>query len=355
MARKFVVNLDLNKNELLNARVQNLASAPSSPVSGQIYFDTSSNILYFFDGTNWISTSGSLEVIQDAIGQYIIGGQSLTASYNDASGTTTLDLDNTAVTAGTYGSASSIPSFTVDAQGRLTSASEISIPDPVITLSGDVSGSATMTNLGDVTITTTIQPNSVALGSDTTGNYVATIAGTVNEIEVTGSGSETSAVTIGLPNDVEITGNLQVGGNLNVIGTVNSVNTTQINIEDNKVKLNSNATGAPTVDAGIVVERGSAPDAEILWDETADLWKIGSTGAPYHAIARKYSETIGDGSTTVFQVSHFLNTRDVAVTVYDISTKEEVIVDTTHSTLDAVSVGFASAPTASQYRVVVVG
>jgi len=323
MARQFVVNLDLNKNELLNARVQNLASAPSSPVSGQIYFNTSNNILYFFDGTNWISTSGSLEVIQDAIGQYVVGGQSLTASYNDTTGVTTIDLDNTAVTAGTYGSITKVPTFTVDQQGRITAASDTNLVIP--------------------------------LSTQTTGDYVATIVGTANEVTVSPNSGHTSAVTIGLPDNVEITGNLQVGGNLNVIGTVNSVNTTQINIEDNKVKLNSNATGAPTVDAGIVVERGSAPDAEILWDETSDQWKLGSTGAPYHAIARKYSETIGDGSSTVFQVSHFLNTRDIAVTVYDISSKEEVIVDTTHSTVDIVSIGFAVAPTASQYRVVVVG
>ncbi len=47
----------------------------------------------YFDGTNWISTSGSLEVIQDAIGAYVSGGTGLTATYNDTSGVTTIDLE----------------------------------------------------------------------------------------------------------------------------------------------------------------------------------------------------------------------------------------------------------------------
>ena len=55
-----------------------------------------------------------------------------------------------------------------------------------------------------------VQANSVALGTDTTGNYVATISGTANEIEVTGSGSETAVVTVGLPDDVTISANLTV-------------------------------------------------------------------------------------------------------------------------------------------------
>jgi subtilisin family serine protease len=63
MARKFLVGIDLNKNELSNAVIQNLASAPSSPAAGQIYFNTSDGEIYYYDGTTWVSVLNESEVI----------------------------------------------------------------------------------------------------------------------------------------------------------------------------------------------------------------------------------------------------------------------------------------------------
>ena len=84
----------------------------------------------------------------------------------------------------------------VTGSGTMTNLGSVSIAttntaDPTITLAGDLSGSVTLTNLASGTLTATIAANSVALGTDTTGNYVA--AGAVSGVGLSGSASAEGA------------------------------------------------------------------------------------------------------------------------------------------------------------------
>ena len=138
-----------------------------------------------------------------AIGQDV--GTSADVTFNtvtaDLTGAVTGNVTGNASTASALQTARNIAltgavtgSTSFDGSGNVSIATTAT-SDPTITLAGDLSGSATLTNLGNATLTATITANSVALGTDTTGNYVAGItAGAA--ITVTGSGSESASPTV---------------------------------------------------------------------------------------------------------------------------------------------------------------
>ena len=126
MALSYLTDINLNKNELQNAVVQKLATDPSSGLTeGWIIFNTTDNQLKVYSEKQISgSDEGWINVGGDITGINITAGTGLSGTVSTTSGqhTQTIDLADTAVTAGSYGSATAIPTFTVDAQGRLTAA-----------------------------------------------------------------------------------------------------------------------------------------------------------------------------------------------------------------------------------------
>src|SRR5210317_159243 len=183
MALSYLTDINLNKNELQNAVIQKLATDPSSgQTAGWLIYNTASNQLKVYDGTDWTNVGG------DITGVNITAGTGLTGTVSTTSGqhTQTIDLADTAVTPGSYGSSTAIPVITVDQQGRLTAATTAAISTD-LTIAAD-SGS------NDI----------VSIGADT-----LTFAGTTNEIETTVSNNQ---IQIGLPDDVTIGNDLTVTG-----------------------------------------------------------------------------------------------------------------------------------------------
>jgi hypothetical protein len=183
--------------------------------------------------------SGTSNVDLDSQTLTIAGGTGLTSSVSGQ--TITLDLDSTAVTAGTYGDSTNIPQFTVDAQGRITAASNIAIATN-FSIAGD-SGNVDVVNGGE---TLTVVGASGQLATTITNNQiqVAIVDGaTIANLSVTGTFTSDDITS----SQVTVTGDAVITGNLTVQGTQTIVDSTTVQTADAVFRVNSNGTTGANV------------------------------------------------------------------------------------------------------------
>lgn len=76
---------------------------------------------------------------------------------------------------------------------------------------------------------------------------------------------------------IDSSGNVVVQGDLTINGTTSTINTKNLLVEDPLILLASTQSGAPTLDAGLMINRGSSATQSLLWDESADTFAFIST------------------------------------------------------------------------------
>jgi hypothetical protein len=264
-------------------------------------------------------------------------------SGNSSTDALDIGLINSGVTASGYGDSISVSTFVVDSKGRLTSASNTTIRSGttsqtgVIQLEDSVTSTSTSNAATPASVKTTYDlattANNNAVNAGTYANASFDKANSANVLAQSGyNQANTATTTAGLSynhangafdkantatttadaafakansanviaqsafdnsntkfnsSGGSISGDVSVTGNLTIIGQTIYANTTTALIADNIITLNAaiNQASAPTVNAGIEVDRGSSANVLLLWNETTDKWQFTNDGSTYFDVA----------------------------------------------------------------------
>lgn len=192
------------KIQLVRGTYANISASIADLVDGELCYAKDQNRLYMVEGSTLTQVEADPEDIEGLIASIIVGGTGLTSTHDDANDTVTLDLDDTAVTAGSYGSGTEIPTFTVDAQGRITAAGTASIStdmtvaadsgsDQIISIGTDTFTISGGTGLNSVASTDTVTLNLSNTGV-TAGTYGSTTGIASFTVDATGRLSAASEI-----------------------------------------------------------------------------------------------------------------------------------------------------------------
>ena len=224
-----------NITEITGAYVDN--AAPSNPVEGDLWYDTTNNLLKAHNGTGF-EASG----------------------YNNLS-----DLEDMTITAPADGElirwdgTAFVNNTLVEADVQSISGLEASV-EALLSVT-DAGGDGSLTYASGV-FTYTGPSAAEVRAHHTAGTGVSIVAG---EVAIGQPVATTDDVTF---NDVIVDGNLTVNG------TTTSVNTNEVNIGDSIILLNSDETGAASQNGGFEIERGTDANVSFVWNEADDKWDL---------------------------------------------------------------------------------
>ena len=358
-------------NSLGYSIASNISSATLNDLGDVTITSVANGDFLRWNGTAWVNDAVNLST--DTIGSYVeslVAGTGVTLSNNSGEGATpTVAVDTSVIQARVSGVSDTEIGYLNGVTSAIQTQIDAKAPLASPTFTGTVSGvTKTMVGLGNVdntsdankpvstatqtaldlkaplvsptfTGTVTLPDNTVALGTKTTGDYVATITGgtgvsstaatsgegTTHTLSIgqsvatnanpTFAGATLDAVQVGITaageidttsgnltidsagGTVTVDDNLVVTGNLTVSGSTTSVNTETLTVDDNIIVLNNNVTAAPTENAGIEVERGTSANVFLRWNEADDKWQLTNDGTTYYDIASSNDVAIATALT----------------------------------------------------------
>jgi len=273
-AINFGNNANFNQNEALFFVLQKLGSDPSTPVEGQMYFNTNIGRVKIYTGGQWLileASTGSSTTIDD-----IVAGNQIAVSITG--GVATIAHGSITGASNTnFTGASVLASLTFN-NGHVTGVTtrNLTLANLGFTGASDADKYTSWQIGADIGANQNVESNQ-AVKIDGEGGIITEMkTGRVVEIRPDATFVRTTGAQ-NIEGNKTFKDNVIVEGNLTVTGsTVTSLGET-VTLEDSIILLNKGASG-PANDAGFVVDRGSGTNKALVWDEGQSAFVIADVG-----------------------------------------------------------------------------